>query len=272
MTKTTIYSARKIITMNLRQPEASHVAVRDGWILGAGGFEELTGWGAYELDDQFADKVLMPGFVEGHCHSWEGSAWKDPYLGFYDRMAPDRVTHQGCKSIDDVVSRLAGFPREPDAANESLMGWGLDPIFLERRMTASDLDRVSTERPVIVMHQSGHIINVNSHLLQLAKIDKNTNVQGLVRDANGEPTGELQGPALRDIAYRAAGRNRFLDMGDAQSLWRFGRSAQLAGVTTATDLANELPEETVASQIKATSNPGYPLRIVPAFVAHVAFG
>ena len=33
---TTIYSARKIITMNPRRPVATHVAVRDGRIVGAG--------------------------------------------------------------------------------------------------------------------------------------------------------------------------------------------------------------------------------------------
>ena len=70
----TIYSAYKIITMNVRCPVARHVAVRDGWILGAGTLEELAGWGPHEIDDRFADKVIMPGLVEGHCHRREGSA------------------------------------------------------------------------------------------------------------------------------------------------------------------------------------------------------
>ena len=38
-------------------------------------------------------------------------------------------------------------------------------------------------------------------------------------------------------------------------------------MTTATDLANELPEETVASQVATTADEGFPLRIVPAFFA-----
>ena len=77
------------------------------------------------------------------------------------------------------------------------MGWGFDPIFFGgRRMVAADLDRVSATRPVIVMHQSGHIVNVNSEALRRAGITRDTNVQGLVRDADGEPTGELQGPAF----------------------------------------------------------------------------
>ncbi len=73
---TTIFAAAKIITMNRYQPEASHVAVRDGRVLGVGGLDELAGWGEHRLDDRFADKVLMPGFVEGHCHLMEGGIWR----------------------------------------------------------------------------------------------------------------------------------------------------------------------------------------------------
>ena len=266
---TTIYCARRIITMNPRRPAATHVAVRDGHILGTGTLEDLVGWGAHELDDRFADKVLMPGFVEGHCHSWEGSAWEDTYLGFFDRTAPDGVLHPGLKSIDKVVERFRAAAAGDTGPDDAAMGWGFDPIFFGgRRMVAGDLDRVSATRPVIVMHQSGHIVNVNSEAMRRAGISRDTNVQGLVRDASGEPTGELQGPALRAIVYRAAGRDRFLDMGRGDALRRFADSARRAGVTTATDLANELPEATVASQVAITAEEDFPLRIVPALFAN----
>ena len=265
---TTIYRARKILTMNPRRPEATHVAVRDGRVLGTGALEELAGWGDHELDDRFADKVIVPGFVEGHCHSWEGAAWEDTYLGFFDRTAPDGVVHKGLKSIDDVVERFRAAEARISDPDRAAMGWGFDPIFFDgRRMVAADLDRVSATRPVVVMHQSGHIVNVNSQVLRRAGISRDTNVQGLVTDANGDPTGELLGPALQATAYRAAGKRRFLDMGGADALWRFARSALRAGVTTATDLANELPEETVAGQVAATAHEDFPLRIVPAFYA-----
>ena len=263
----TIYPARKIITMNPRRAEASHVAVRDGWILGTGTLEELAGWGPHEIDDRFADKVVMPGLVEGHCHSREGSGWDETYVGFHDRMAPDRVVHPGLASIDEVVGRLQQAERVLSDPDEPLMAWGLDPLFFGgRRMVASDLDRVSTTRPVMVMHQSGHIINANRELMRRAGITRDTAVMGVPKDAGGEPIGELQGPALRSIVYRTLGQDRSVAFGRPHALWRFARSAQLAGVTTATDLANELPEATIAGQVEVTSDEGYPLRIVPAFV------
>ena len=60
MVDTTIFSARKIITMNPNRPSVTHVAVRDGKILAAGDLSELETWGDYKLDETFADKVLMP--------------------------------------------------------------------------------------------------------------------------------------------------------------------------------------------------------------------
>ena len=71
-----VYRARRILTMNPARPEATHVAVRDGRILGAGSLGELEGWGEHTLDERFADKVLMPGLVEGHSHATEGSYWR----------------------------------------------------------------------------------------------------------------------------------------------------------------------------------------------------
>ncbi|MDX1376844.1 MAG: amidohydrolase, partial [Burkholderiales bacterium] len=56
----TIYRAKRILTMNPGQPEATHVALREGRVLGAGALDALAGWGEYRLDERFADKVLMP--------------------------------------------------------------------------------------------------------------------------------------------------------------------------------------------------------------------
>jgi len=102
----TIYRARKIITMNPARPVATHVAVRDGRVLGAGSYEELKGWGEHRLDERFATLVLMPGMVEGHSHLSEGVLWRHAYCGYFDRMDPDGKTWTGARSIEEIVARL----------------------------------------------------------------------------------------------------------------------------------------------------------------------
>ncbi|MDE2456702.1 MAG: amidohydrolase, partial [Burkholderiales bacterium] len=104
---TTIYKARKILTMNPARPEASHVAVREGRILGVGALDELAGWGPYELDERFANQVLMPGLVEGHCHLMAGSLWRYVYCGWFDARDPAGRLWPGLKSLDAVVDALA---------------------------------------------------------------------------------------------------------------------------------------------------------------------
>ena len=75
MTKILVFQAKKIITMNASNPYATHVAIQDGRILGAGTLDEMAMYGAYDLNDSFADKILTPGFVEGHAHAMEGGVW-----------------------------------------------------------------------------------------------------------------------------------------------------------------------------------------------------
>ncbi len=267
MSGITVFRAKKILTMNPRAPVASHVAVRDGIILGAGALEDLSGWGAYDLDEGFADKVLMPGMIEGHSHSMEGSVWQDHYVGYYARRGPDGVERPALRSIEEVVAYLQRAEAEMGDSEAAIIAWGFDPIyFTGPRMTAADLDKVSTSRPVVVVHASFHIINVNSVVLSRANIDADTDVMGIMKGGDGAPNGELQGMPARFLALGAIGRDHFEEMGKKESLWRFARSAQLAGVTTATDLANALPEKTLANLKEVTGDPGYPLRIVPAFL------
>ena len=263
---TTIFSARKIITMDPSKPSATHVAVRDGRVLSVGTLDEVSQWGDAHHDDRFEDKVLMPGLIEGHSHIMEGSVWDHPYAGFYDRTGPDGTTWPGLTSIDAVVDRLRAASDAIDDPNAPLMAWGFDPIFFgERRMCAADLDRVSTTRPVVVLHASLHFLNTNSVVLEQGEITSTTNAQGVMKDANGNPTGELAGMVAMYLAMKTIGYDMMDASTSPSSLWNFARVAQLAGVTTATDLHSALDDKIVDRFVKATSDPGYPVRIVPAF-------
>src|ERR1700738_5344211 len=123
---TVVYSARRILTMNPNRPFATHVAVRDGRILGAGTLDELTGWGKFDLDERFADKVILPGFVEGHSHAYEGGVWKFPYVGFFDRTSPDGKLSPGLKNIDEVVAALRAHEKTMPKDGSTLFAWGFD--------------------------------------------------------------------------------------------------------------------------------------------------
>ncbi|MGE0422292.1 MAG: amidohydrolase [Reyranellaceae bacterium] len=261
---TTIYRARRILTMNPARPEATHVAVRDGRILGAGTPEELAGWGPATLDERFADKVLMPGLVEGHSHASEGTFWRYVYLGRFDRMDPDGTVWPGADSIEAIIARMKQAEAALAAPDAPLSGWGLDPIYYgERRITRQDFDAVSSTRPVGVMHASGHIFNVNSKALELAGLLRpGVNHPGVPLGADGLPTGELKGPDAMTIVGHHIGFDREALANDEPGLRRFARLCVRKGVTTATDLANLLPPDAVAMMLRVTGESGFPVRIV----------
>ncbi len=213
----TIFQARSVITMNPMQPRATHIAVRDGRILGVGSADDLQGWGSAKLDTTFADKILMPGLVEGHSHLLEGGMWNYVYVGYYDRRGPDGHVWTGLRSFEAVAERL----REAQAAmtdpSAPLLAWGFDPIhFGDVRMSVKDLDQVSLKRPVVVLHASVHLMNVNSAMLRAAKIDRNCPVEGVARDANGDPSGELQEFAAMYLVFSVIG-NVYFDAGQTET-------------------------------------------------------
>ncbi len=260
----TIYRARKILTMNPAQPVATHVAVRDGRILAVGTDEEVSAWGDARRDGRYADKVLMPGLVEGHCHLYEGVVWLYVYVGFYDRRGPDGTVWPGLKTIDAVVDRLVEAEARL-APGRNLVAWGFDPIYFGRsRMTVRDLDKVPGGRGVVVMHASVHLMNANSRALAMAGIDRDTDIEGISRFPNGEPTGELcEFPAMFPVARMIGNPFRMLGM-TPECLKNFSQVALASGVTTATDLINELPDEGIETLSRVTRSDDFPLRIVPA--------
>ena len=261
----TIFSARKILTMNTYQPVATHVAVREGRILGTGSLDELAEWGDYTIDNSFADKVLLPGFVEAHCHAMNGSVWENTYVGYFDRTDPDGRVWLGIKDLDGVLDRLREIERTLDNPEQTLVAWGFDPIYFNDgvRMTVSHLDQVSRDRQILVQHSNGHLLNVSRKVLELAGIDANTDVEGIMKDADGNPSGELGEMAAQFMAYRVTDVRRFDEI-NAEDLRSFARTATNVGVTTATDLHARVQDQNVKNYVEVTQDPNYPLRLVPA--------
>lgn len=276
MTTTTVYRARKIITLESGQPEATHVAVREGRILAVGDLERCAAWGPYDLDERFADKVLMPGLVEGHCHLKEGSMWQWVYTGWFDRRDPDGQVWPGLRSMDAVVARLAEAAARMDAEGQAptqpLIAWGFDPIYFGgERMTVEHLDRVGS-RPIVISHANGHLMNVNSAMLRIAEVTRDNEVEGVVKfDAShaqaGEPTGELQEPAAMFLVLRKVSNAGLLASMTEAGIRAFARLACRQGVTTATDLVNRLAENDVAVLESVLADDSVPIRILPAFQA-----
>jgi predicted amidohydrolase YtcJ len=262
----TIFQARRIITLDAARPEATHVAVAEGRIVGVGDLDTLAALGRADLDKRFADQVLLPGFVEGHVHADAGNLWRHTYLGRHERTDPAGRKWAGVPDGSGAVERLV--ERAANAHGGLVFGWGYDPLLQHGRLGRAELDRVSDRRPVVVGHASGHVLVLNTPALRAAGLlSPRAAHPGLPVDPDGSPQGELRGPEVMLPAAQALGLVSMLQYGDGPALWDFAALCRRAGVTTATDLANPLDDSAVAALETATADEAWPIRIVPALLA-----
>nr|WP_298522290.1 amidohydrolase [uncultured Halomonas sp.] len=264
---TTIYPAKRIITMNPSQPEATHIALQDGRILAVGTQESMKDFEGAVYDNRFASDVILPGFVEGHSHALEGALWRYGYLGYFGRTDPDGKYWEGLRSVPDMQARLSDYAAGIKAATP-VIAWGFDPVYFpEERLDRHVLDAAVPDRPVVVFHANLHVMTVNTAMLERAMIDGVEDVEGIRLGADGKPDGELQEMAAMHVVFDALGFSVFDLVASVETLQRYARIARRSGVTTITDLYNPLSDEGVAALESATSQPDYPVRLVPAMAA-----
>lgn len=157
-----IYSNGPIVTVNDAQPGAEALAVKDGRILAVGAKAEIEnahkGQTTKAID--LGRRTLVPGFVDGHMHVLALGAQA---VGASLLAPPDGEV----ATVDDLVTKLREFANSPDVARTGwIFGTGYDDALLGRHPNRDDLDKVSTEVPVIAMHISGHFSAVNSAALR----------------------------------------------------------------------------------------------------------
>ncbi len=173
------------------------------------------------------------------------------------------------RRLSEVAAKMTA-DGVPDT--EPLIAWGFDPIYFGgERMTVQHVDRASSTRPVVIGHANGHLMNVNSAMLNIAEITRDNEVEGVVKFADGasegEPTGELQEPAAMFLVLRKIGNAGLLAPMTEAGVRSFARLACLQGVTTATDLVNKLTPEDCGVLETVTQDDGFGVRILPAFQA-----
>lgn len=220
-----------VLTMDQRNTVAQAVSVRGDRIEAIGSSEAILALVSDRTDvTDLRGRTLMPGFIDAHGH-FPGSGQvvfsadlRSPPIGGVDSMA---VLLQTLK---------AQAERRPEGW---VTGFGYDDTLLAegRHPSRYDLDKVSTTRPVLATHVSGHLVALNSAALAALGITAQTPDPAgghIVRDptsASGlEPLGVLE-----ETAARLAMEKQF-DIGllDAVKMTTTAAREYLAqGVTTA---------------------------------------
>lgn len=195
-----LYVNGVVITMDASNTVAEAVLVRAGQIEAVGSSEDLVS----RIDDDtvvvdLRGRALMPGFIDAHGH-FPGSGQT---VFSVDLNSPPigRVT-----DMEGLLGSLSAFAKQ--RRDGWVVGHGYDDTLLaeKRHPTRDDLDRISTSRPVAIVHVSGHLAVVNTVGLDILGIDESTPdpLGGvIVRDplsADGRrPNGLLEETAARAV-------------------------------------------------------------------------
>ncbi|MEM7337110.1 MAG: amidohydrolase [Actinomycetota bacterium] len=179
----TLITGATIHTIDTRQPRASAMAVlgeRIVWVGDDAGASEFSARRRLDL----AGHVVVPGFNDAHQHmSHFGDA-----LRRVDLSSPPITSIT--EILDAIAERAAVVP-----AGQWIVGAGYDQNKLAegRHPTADELERAAPDHPVMLQHNSGHMMTVNRRLLALARVGELPVPSGgeVVLGPDGTPNGLL---------------------------------------------------------------------------------
>lgn len=196
-----VWHGGNVLTMDSLGSVATAIAIEGDRIVAVGGDEDVEDWmSRADVTVDLGGRTVVPGFIEAHGHfpgaglGAIGADLNSPPIG-------------SVRSIPEAIDAL----RRIDAARPGdgwIIGFGYDDTMLaeKRHLIKSDLDQVSTSRPVIAMHISGHIVAANSLALGRFDIDAETPDPAggeIQKGEHGEPTGLLFETAGRPMMLAA---------------------------------------------------------------------
>ena len=235
-----LYINGTVLTMDESDSIAEAISVREGRIEAVGSSEamlELAADNTQIID--LRGRTLMPGFVDAHGH-FPGSGQtvfsadlNSPPIGEVTDMA-------------SLIDRLSDF-----AARRSdgwIVGHGYDDTLLaeKRHPTRDDLDQISSDRPVAVVHVSGHLAAVNSVALQTLGITEST----------PDPEG---GVIVRDLTSADGRRpNGVLEETAARAVWEYTLDL---GVMDALRMTTQAADEYLRVGVTTASAGGMPVAV-----------
>jgi len=206
----TMYYNGDILTMEGDSAQyAKAVVVKDGKILFVGSKDEAmkaAGEGHQMID--LKGQTMLPGFIDAHGHVFASGI---------QALAANLLPPPDGKGA--TVADLVTLTKEWVGTNQKIIdkigwiiGFGYDDAQLKEKRPplATELDAISKDIPVMLLHQSGHSATLNTKGLELAGMNANSldPPGGVIRRLKGSktPDGTLEESALFGPLFKVFGK------------------------------------------------------------------
>jgi len=189
-----VFTNGKIYTVNTKNPYVEAVAVKDGKFMGVGSAKDIKKFiGKKTRLVDLGGAFAVPGFIDAHIHPAQ------PYLQQEGGalLFPESFTKE--QIAEAVAEYLKKNPNAPYIIGEK---WGLG-LFPNGRANKEWLDSLISDRPAIFRDETRHGAVVNTAMLKLAGITKDTPQPkgGFIEKhpQTGEPTGYISETAQQAV-------------------------------------------------------------------------
>jgi predicted amidohydrolase YtcJ len=181
-----VYNA-EVYTVDNKNNNATSFAVKDGKFIYVGDDSVTSKYSSSNIINA-EGLPIYPGFIDSHAHFYN--------LGFFN----DQVNLKETKSFQEVLKRVIEYNNSNE--KDFIIGRGWDQNDWENKSFPTNklLNEEFPDKPIILRRIDGHAYLVNDFALNLAGIDKSSNVDGgeFVK-SNGKLTGVLIDNAMRLI-------------------------------------------------------------------------
>jgi len=247
-----ILTNAKVVTMDADDTIAAALAITGNTITAVGSAADvgvLAGPDTETID--LGGNTVTPGIIDTHNHfAWSVSS----------NLADLELEYPAARSITDIREQLRDAVRGK-SPGDWITGWRWDAAKLEeqRDILAADLDDLSPDNPVWLVHTSSHYGVANSKALELAGIDADTpDPDGGVigRDGEGRPNGILADQAM-DLVSRMTPETTTDEY--VEAVTRFAPDLSAEGITTVKD--PEINERHWTAYNTVEANGDLPMRV-----------
>ena len=152
------------------------MAIKNGSIVALGSNEEVSNY--YSDKTEIVDlkfKIVLPGFIDAHCHIPEKMSIKKHELSLFDASNPYEYlkliqsyvdSHPEEKIIYGVGWKSVAFQREENSSNR------YTEVF--KGPNKKWLEKIITDKPIVLKDYASHVLWLNNKAFEYFKITKDT--------------------------------------------------------------------------------------------------
>ena len=167
-----IFIAKDIVTLNKNNDSVEAIATKGSKIINVGSKEELILiYPDAILISDYENEIIVPGFIEHHIHPFLAAVTMNSEILAIEDWQLSSKTSIGVRNRSSYLSNLSEI-EENHPKDQSLISWGFHHYF-HGKLTRYDLDKISSTRPIIIIHRSFHEFILNTPAMELLGINKN---------------------------------------------------------------------------------------------------